>query len=37
VAGVGDEPIIVDASGRRSFAVGETIHLSIPEDALLAL
>jgi putative spermidine/putrescine transport system ATP-binding protein len=37
VTGVGEAPIVVDVSGRRSFAIGETVHLRIVEAALLAL
>jgi putative spermidine/putrescine transport system ATP-binding protein len=37
VIGIGDEPIIVETSARRSFALGDPVHLRLAEGALLAL
>ena len=37
VAGMGADAIIVEASGRHLFRVGDTVHLRIAEGALLSL
>ena len=37
IGGLGDEPIIVEASGRQVFRPGDVIHLRIAEGALLSL
>jgi putative spermidine/putrescine transport system ATP-binding protein len=37
VTGIGSTPIIVEASGRRSFAAGERVHLRIADGALFSL
>ena len=37
IGGVGREPIVVEASGRQSFDVGDTVHLRIAAGALLSL
>jgi putative spermidine/putrescine transport system ATP-binding protein len=37
ISGVGAEPIIVEASGRQIFKLGDTVHLGIADGALLCL
>jgi len=37
VAGIGDEPVIVETSGRQNIAVGDMVTLRIAEGALLTL
>ncbi len=37
VACLGAEPIIVETSARRAFAIGDTVHLRIDSTALLCL
>jgi putative spermidine/putrescine transport system ATP-binding protein len=37
IAGLGDDQIIVETSGRHVFAIGDAIHLRIADGALLSL